>query len=188
MFFATGGQHLNADDFFKAKALSLCQGKAAMVEKEKLECLEMLAFDQEAKSVLQAKGLDLNHANEKKFLLPERKLLCKWKGCKVHSSKNKCFTPMRISRSQGRHCQNHGHPKRRLGLLHSKVTTLTSKILHLVWLPNKWLLLSPTTWKNWMPRHAMNCFHRWLNMQRDQDLTAGLIQLLLIIRCGVCIE
>jgi len=83
MFFATGGQHLNADNFFKAK------GKAAGVEKEKLECLEMLAVDQEAKSLLQEKGLDLNHANEKKFLLPECKLLWKWKGCKVHSSKNK---------------------------------------------------------------------------------------------------
>jgi len=89
MFFATGGQHLNADDFFKAKALTVRQGKAAMVEKEKLERLEMLAVDQEAKSLLQAKGLDLNHANEKKFILPECKLLCKWKGCKVHSSKNK---------------------------------------------------------------------------------------------------
>ena len=89
MFFATGGQHLNADDFFKAKALSQHQGQAALLEKEKLEHLDMFAVDQEAKSLLQAKGLDLNHANEKKFVLPECKLLCKWKGCKVHSSKNK---------------------------------------------------------------------------------------------------
>jgi len=32
MFFATGGQHLNADDFFKAKALTLCKSELAKMD------------------------------------------------------------------------------------------------------------------------------------------------------------
>jgi len=89
MFYATGGQHLNAEDFFKAKALTEREAKAAVVEKTKRERLDKFQTDQEAKSLLQEKAIDLNRYNEKKFVMPEIKLLCKWKGCKVTSSKNK---------------------------------------------------------------------------------------------------
>jgi len=80
---------LNAEDFFRAKALTERQAKAAVVEKDKRERLDKFQTDQEAKSLLQEKAVDSNWYNEKKFVMPEIKHLCKWKGCKVTSSKNK---------------------------------------------------------------------------------------------------
>jgi len=89
MFCATGGQHFNAEDFFNAKTLTERQAKAAVVEKDKQERLDKFQTDREAKSLLQEKAVALNRYNEKKFVMPEIKLLCKWKGCKVTLSKNK---------------------------------------------------------------------------------------------------
>ena len=88
MFFATGGQYLNADDFFKTKALTVCKSKLAKMEKKKSVRLKHIETDREAKSV---KALDVlvSHANEEKFLIPECELTCKWKACKIPSSNNK---------------------------------------------------------------------------------------------------
>jgi len=89
MFFATGGQHLNAEDFFRAKALASRHAEAASLEKVKLERLDKIKTDKEAKSLLEEKALDLTLENEKRFVMPEIKLLCKWKNCKLPAVKNK---------------------------------------------------------------------------------------------------
>ena len=83
MLYATGGQHLNSDDFFIACALAKREGEASTMLKEKEACIERMNVDQEAKSLLQVKAIDLSPDTEKKFILPECKLLCKWKGCKL---------------------------------------------------------------------------------------------------------
>jgi len=51
MFFATGGQHLNADDFFKAKALTLCKSELAKMDQTDWDRLEHIKTDREAKSI-----------------------------------------------------------------------------------------------------------------------------------------
>ncbi len=89
MLFATGGQHLNSDDFFRARALDerQVQAKAMLLKKQARQ--ERMALDREAKSLLQVKAIDLTPATEKNFLVPECKLLCKWKGCKLTSGLQK---------------------------------------------------------------------------------------------------
>ena len=77
MFYATGGQHLNSDDFFIARALVKREGEASAMLKEKEARIERMNINQEAKSLLQVKALDLSPDTEKKFILPECKLLCK---------------------------------------------------------------------------------------------------------------
>ena len=86
MFYATGGQHLNSDDFFKARALAAREGEAGVLLKKKEAKLERINLDREAKSLLQEKAIDLTQATEKKFLLPDCELLCKWKDCKLKST------------------------------------------------------------------------------------------------------
>jgi len=86
MFYATGGQHLNSDDFFKAHALDERQAVAKAMMSKKETCQERLVLAQEAKSILQLKAIDLTPPTEKNFLVPECKRLCKWKGCKLMST------------------------------------------------------------------------------------------------------
>jgi len=89
MFYATGGQHLNSDDFFRARALAEREGQASSLKKKKALLIESIALDREANSLLQEKAFDLTVATEKNFRLPECKLLCKWKKCKLISTLTK---------------------------------------------------------------------------------------------------
>jgi len=70
MFYATGGQHLNSDDFFIARALPKREGEASAMLKEKEVGTERMNIDQEAKSLSQVKALDLSPDTEKKFTPP----------------------------------------------------------------------------------------------------------------------
>ena len=89
MFYATGGQHLNSDDFFIARALDEREGLAKNMRAKKAARLERIELHQEAKSLLCEKAVDLTLETEKKFLVSECKLLCKWKQCKLSSNPQK---------------------------------------------------------------------------------------------------
>jgi len=89
MFYATGGQHLNSDDFFIARALDEREGQAKNMRANKAARLERIELDQEAKSLLGKKAVDLTLETEKKFLVSGCKLLCKWKRCKLSSNPQK---------------------------------------------------------------------------------------------------
>jgi len=97
MFYATGGQHLNSDDFFIARAMAKREGKASAKMKQKAIRLEVIALDQEAKSLLQEKAFDLTAETEKKFVLPEIKLLCKWKCLKLTATKKQDFVSAHVA-------------------------------------------------------------------------------------------
>jgi len=97
MFYATGGQHLNPDDFFMARVMAKREGEASAKMKQKAIRLETIALDQETKSLLREKAFDLTAETEKKFVLPEIKLLCKWKGLKLAASKKQDFVSAHIA-------------------------------------------------------------------------------------------
>jgi len=75
MFYATGGHHLNSDDFSRACALAECKGQVSSLKKKKALLIESIALDREANSLLQEKVIDLTVATEKNFRLPDCKLM-----------------------------------------------------------------------------------------------------------------
>jgi len=82
MFFATGGQHLNSDEFFQARehAKRLDEAKSFQDQKEKRLLVQQTGI--KAHELLNRKG-SLNDKTYKAYTKPEIKLLCKWKGIKI---------------------------------------------------------------------------------------------------------
>jgi len=77
MFFATGGQHLNSDEFFQAR-----EHVKRLEEADKQNRLLLQQLDEKARKLLREKG-PLNDDTFKPYNKPDIKLLCKWKSLKV---------------------------------------------------------------------------------------------------------
>ena len=85
MFYATGGNHLNSDEFFQARALVEREEAVVRLEKEKKTRLHLLKEHQKARELLATKGL-LTEENAKTRLYDSKedlKLLCSWKKAKL---------------------------------------------------------------------------------------------------------
>jgi hypothetical protein len=86
MFHATGGRHLNSDEFFKARALSEREAsiKALLTRKKKL--VASISLELQVTALLNEKG-NPSEENARPYTVPELKLLLKWKKIKPTSSK-----------------------------------------------------------------------------------------------------
>ena len=83
LFHATGGQHLNSDEFFKARAMVEREEAVVKEEKTKQNRILLLDLEKEARALLAIKGpLTVETANARVFSKADIKLLCKWKGTK----------------------------------------------------------------------------------------------------------
>lgn len=78
MFFATGGRHLNSNEFFQAQALRKREEQIAILEATKAERQEAVAAEEAADKLLQEKGFDLTPETVSRFTVPEIKILIKW--------------------------------------------------------------------------------------------------------------
>jgi len=84
LFHATGGQHLNSDDFFQARALIEREESVSKFEKKKKNMLLLLDLDKEARSLLARKGpFTLETSQGRAYSKADIKLLCKWKKAKM---------------------------------------------------------------------------------------------------------
>ena len=83
MFHATGGEHLNSDDYFKSRALIKRRICIKELEKEKEEIEERMNRANERDLLIQEKGKNLTQETKKDFKLPEIKILLKWKVSKI---------------------------------------------------------------------------------------------------------
>jgi len=86
MFFATGGQHLNSDEFFQAREHSQRLETAKKIQEEKQNRVLLQETEKKARDLLTSKG-PLNDETFKKYNKPDIKLLCKWKEIKVKDDK-----------------------------------------------------------------------------------------------------
>lgn len=71
-FFATGGSHLNTDDFFRARALTERQERVEQLEAEKKELLAMKNKCLDCLRILQTKG-EWTFATSSSFTVDEEK-------------------------------------------------------------------------------------------------------------------
>jgi len=88
MFCATGGRHLNSNDFFKAKEIQSRQADMKKTEDAKKEQSKCCA-EQKGSIVLIRKKGELTAETEKNFTLPETKTLLKWEKVKVVSNRKR---------------------------------------------------------------------------------------------------
>jgi hypothetical protein len=86
MFFATGGQHLNSDEFFKARALAERESRIKQLEQKKKTLNAALLLEDAVMTLLQEKG-SLVPDNASNFTVADIKLLLKWKKAKPTSFK-----------------------------------------------------------------------------------------------------
>jgi hypothetical protein len=86
MFFATGGQHLNSDEFFQATELRNRQKVIDAMEAKKDLRQKMIKEQKEAVKIIREKG-ELTSKTFRMFVVPEIKILLKWKGAKPESSR-----------------------------------------------------------------------------------------------------
>jgi len=82
MFYATGGQHLNSDEFFQAREHASRLEKAKKTEDQKGKRLLLHKLETEARAILSAQG-QLNADSYKLYKVKTIKLLCKWKRIKT---------------------------------------------------------------------------------------------------------
>ena len=88
MFHATGGEHLNSDDYFKSRALIERTSTIKQIETDKQLRLEHAALLEEKNKLIAEKGCDLTVATAPSFITTEIKTLLKWKiGKKPNSAK-----------------------------------------------------------------------------------------------------
>ena len=88
MFFATGGRHINTNEFFQSKTLLERHVAIKAMEDAKKARAKYCKEQLEAVQMLKSKG-ELTHLTEKNFTLPEIKTLLKWKKVKPASSKKR---------------------------------------------------------------------------------------------------
>jgi hypothetical protein len=86
LFHATGGRHLNSDDFFRARALAERDCAIKEVEQRKKALLKAVELENNARHLLTRKG-NLVPENERNFNVADLKLLLKWKKVKASSFK-----------------------------------------------------------------------------------------------------
>jgi hypothetical protein len=86
LFHATGGHHLNSNDFFKANALKVRDTRCKELETKKKTLNALLLMENKVMELLERKG-SLVPQNASKYMVPEIKLLLKWKKAKPVSSK-----------------------------------------------------------------------------------------------------
>jgi len=84
LFHATGGQHLNSDKFFQARAQVEREDGVSKLEKKKKNRLLLLELEEKARKLLSDKGpLTVETSNTRSYSKADIKLLCKWKGAKM---------------------------------------------------------------------------------------------------------
>jgi hypothetical protein len=85
MFYATGGKHVNTNEFFKAKKLLSNDALIKALEDKKKAHAKTVIEQKDAVMMIRQKG-DLTSINHKDFTLTEVKALLKWKKgqVKVH--------------------------------------------------------------------------------------------------------
>ena len=88
MFYATGGKHMNTNEFFKAKKLLSNDALVKALEAKKKARAKTIIEQKEAVMMIRQKG-DLTSINHKDFTLTEVKALLKWKKVKSKSTKKK---------------------------------------------------------------------------------------------------
>ena len=88
MFFATGGRHVNSNEFFQAQEAKLRDVEIAKMEKAKEERQAHCKDQRGAVLLLKKKG-KLTSKTEKIFTLPEIKILLKWKKAKAISARKR---------------------------------------------------------------------------------------------------
>lgn len=96
MFYATGGRHLNSNEFFKAKEIQSRQAdikKMEIAKKERGKCCQ----EQKESIVLICKKGELTANTEKNFTLPETKTLLKWKKIKMVSNRKRDLADAHIA-------------------------------------------------------------------------------------------
>ena len=81
MFHVTGGEHINLNDFFESRALIEKRDQIKNMEEEKLQFEALKQIENDKVSLFQRKG-EITEANKQSFLVPEIKMLLKWKQCK----------------------------------------------------------------------------------------------------------
>lgn len=86
MFYATGGKHLNSDEFFKASELKRRTEAIKEMEEKKIQRAKYCKEQRSAVLLLKSKG-ELTHGTEKEFTIPEVKTLLKWKKVKLLPTK-----------------------------------------------------------------------------------------------------
>ena len=79
LFYATSGQHINSDEFFKAKALAVREAKLKDMKDRKTEREKICKEQKSAIMMIRKKG-DLTSLNGKSFSATEIKILLRWKG------------------------------------------------------------------------------------------------------------
>ena len=88
LFYATGGQHVNTNEFFQASELKVRDAEIKVMEDAKKGRKKYCDEQQEAVLMIRKKG-ELTHVTEKSFTIPEIKTLLKWKKIKIKSTKKK---------------------------------------------------------------------------------------------------
>jgi len=88
MFYATGGRHLNSNDFFKAKEIQSRQADIKKMEDVKRDRGKYCTEQKGSIVLIKRKG-ELTADTEKNFTLPEIKTLLKWKKVKVVSNRKR---------------------------------------------------------------------------------------------------
>jgi len=88
MFYATGGRHLNSNEFFKAKEIQSRQAGIKKMEDAKKERDKYCKEQRGSILLIKRKG-ELTADTEKDFTLPEIKTLLKWKKVKIVSTRKR---------------------------------------------------------------------------------------------------
>ena len=88
MFFATGGRHVNSNEFFQATTLRAREGQIKAMEDTKLQRAKYAVDQRDAHMMIKTKG-ELTSINAKHFTSAEIKTLLRWKRKKPAGTKKK---------------------------------------------------------------------------------------------------
>jgi len=88
LFHATGGTHLNSNEFFKAKALETQLEEAAKATETKKKRLAVIVVEEQAQGILSTKG-ELTLQNSTTYNVKDVLVLLRWKGLKIEKEKKK---------------------------------------------------------------------------------------------------
>lgn len=86
MFFATGGQHINSDEFFRASELRRRKEEIKAIEDKKANRKLLLQQQKDAVAIIRQKG-ELTSSTFKTFVLAEVNTLLKWKAVKADTTR-----------------------------------------------------------------------------------------------------
>jgi len=91
MLYATGGQHLNSDEFFQARGHAVRLDAAKRMQNEKEKWLLLQQAETDARALLATKGHLTTEESPtyKAYSVKEMKQLCKWKRCKLDNLSRK---------------------------------------------------------------------------------------------------